>query len=245
MRRKWVYLICLLAGAAFYFSETAHAQTDVAGSVYGAFAGSTTSGIDLQTPSNSAGGMLEVRHIYSSLVGFEAAYSYNRANQTYGYTVTPTQVACPGIASCYGQPVAVSANEHAITGDWVVSRKMRNFLPFALAGGGLLFVVPSGGQRYTGYRVPGLIYVQIAPGQMFTNSATELMYGFGAGLDWKLSSHIGLRLQDRESMYKSPQLFSAGVYQNGLSSMGNRNGSGLGNTYTYMQEPALGVYYRF
>ncbi len=247
MRRKWLYLACLLVGAAAWGGAIACAQTDIAASIDGAFSGNTQAGVDVQSPSNSAGALLEVRHIHNSLVGFEGAYSYNRANQTYAYTVPvsvtirppcpyPIPVGC-GTSYAYAQPVAVSANAHAITGDWVVSRKMRSFRPFALAGGGLLLVVPSSGQRYTGSTVPGQTYINVAPDQMSTNIATEFLFVFGAGLDWKLSSHIGLRLQDRDTMYKSPQLFSTDVYPvSGPSTKG---------LYTYTQEPVLGVYYRF
>ncbi len=133
MRRKWIYLACLLAGAAAWNGNPACAQTDIAASIDGAFSGATQSGVDVQRPSNSAGGLLEVRHIH---------------------------------------------NAHTITSNWLISRKMHNFRPFALAGGGLLLVVPSGGQTYT-------------------TSATEFLFTFGAGLDWGISSHLGLRLQDR------------------------------------------------
>lgn len=241
MRMRGIYLACLLAGAAAWSGATACAQNDIAASIDGAFSGTTTSGSpqsgeDVQSPSNSAGGLLEVRHIHNALVGFEGVYSYNRANQVYSYTAplfAPT-TPCP-TTGCNTQPVvvAVSANAHAITGDWVVSRKMRNLRPFALAGGGLLLVVPSSGQKYTGYSVTG----QYLNNATYTNSTTEFLLVFGAGLDWKLSSHFGLRLQDRENIYKSPQLLSTQIYPFG--------GSGLKKDLTTTQEPALGVYYSF
>jgi len=217
MKRIWIYIACLLAGAAAWNGAAACAQTDIAASIDGAFSGTATSGVDRQSPSNSAGGLLEVRRIDSSLMGIEAAYSYNRANQVYSYTV-PIGLPCPPPGGCYARPIAVSANAHAITGDWVVSRKMRNFRPFALAGGGLLLVIPSSGQKYT-------------------STAAEFLFVLGAGLDWKLSSHIGLRLQYRENIYKAPQLLSTEIYP--LASPRPPN------VYTYTQEPALGVYYRF
>ncbi len=241
MIRKWIYLACLLAGVAAWNGATVYAQTDIAASIDGAFSGATQSGtpqpgVDSQSPSNSAGALLEVRHIHNSLVGFEGAYSYNRANQTYSYTFplnAPT-TPCPS-SGCRTQPitVAVSAYAQSITGDWLISRKMRNFRPFALAGGGILLVVPSGGQTYTGYNVTG----QYLNNATYTYHTTEFVLVFGAGLDWKLSSHLGLRLQDRENIYKSPQLLSTQIYPFGSS--------GLKNDLTTTQEPALGVYYRF
>ena len=220
MKSQRIYIACILAGSAFCFSLTAHAQkqTDIAGSVYGALAGSTTSGIDIQTPSDSAGGLLEVRHIDSSLVGVEAAYSYNRANQVYFYTSQPP-IPCNSSGNCFVPPIAISANAHSLTGAWVVSRKMRHIQPFALAGSGILLFIPSGGQGNT-------------------SNATEFTFLFGAGLDWKFASHFGLRLQYRDSFYKAPPLTGTGRYP-------LLDGSGLRNTYTHTQQPALGVYYRF
>ena len=237
VKLKWMYLACLLAGVAACCGAGAYAQTDIAGSIDGAFSGSTQSGTlqtgeDVQRPSNSAGGLLEVRHIHNSLVGFEATYSYNRANQTYS-SIILLGPPCPSSGNCYAQPVAVSANAHTITGDWVVSRKKRSLRYFALAGGGVLFVVPSGGQKYTGYSVTG----QYLNNATYTYNATEFVFVCGIGLDWELTSHFGLRLQDRANMYKSPQLLSTQIYPFG--------GSGLKNDLTYTQEPALGIYYRF
>ena len=242
MRNTWKYKIMnwLLAGAVALFGAEAHAQTDVAASVDGAFGTTTQAGIPFsgkvaQTPSNSAGALLGVRHVWSRWVGLEAAYTYNRANQTYSYPISaevPT-APCPSSGCTLAPPVSISANAHAITGAWVVSRKSRRFRSFALAGGGLLLVVPSGGQEYTGFT----IYGQYLSNASYTHTATEFLWELGAGLDWKLSAHFGLRLQDREVMYKSPQLVSTQIYTFGTS--------GLQNAITYTQEPAFGVYYRF
>ena len=234
MKKRWLYFTCLFAGATFGNNTTAHAQkqTDIAGSFYGTFNASTTSGGVAQSASDSAGALLELRHIVSPWIGFEASYSYNRANQAYVTTnVHLLYPACPTFGNCAPikeQPIAaVSANAHAITGDWVFSRKVRNFRPFALAGGGLLLFIPSGGQSTT-------------------QNAAEFTLIFGAGLDWQLSKHLGLRLQDREAIYKTPILATAGQYPNLADSA--FPASALWNqpqVYTHTQEPALGIYYRF
>ena len=190
MRRKWMYLACLLAGVAAWSGAGACAQTDIAASIDGAFSGTTTSGLYAQRPSNSAGGLLEVRHILNPLVGFEATYSYHRANQvsTYIGPIHPCPISpTGGVVNCSNPPIVIAANAHTITGDWVVSRKKRSLRYFALAGGGVLFVVPGGGQ-------------------MYTSTATEFVFEFGIGLDWELASHFGLRLQDRANIYSAPNL---------------------------------------
>ena len=68
MRGKWSYIVCLLAGAVAWSGAAAHAQTDVAASVDGAFgvpthSGSSLSGTETQRAANAAGALLEVRHV--------------------------------------------------------------------------------------------------------------------------------------------------------------------------------------
>jgi len=179
------------------------AQTDVALSLYGAFNGSTNGNGTQQSPSNQAGGMVELRHISSPLMGFGVSYSYNRANQSY------SGFGCPGDAC--PTPVAVSADAHELAGDYLVSVKLANLRPFAMGGGGLLINQPTGSQSST-------------------QSSTKPVFVYGAGLDWTLLPHIGLRLQYRGNLYKAPDLTklytSTGAFQ-------------------HSAEPMIGAYLRF
>jgi opacity protein-like surface antigen len=192
------------AGAQVGAAVGAISRTDVAGSLYGAFSGTTSGNNTTQSPSNAAGGLLEVRHIVNPLIGYEGAYSFNRANQTYSYTI-PVPCDAPGCI-----PADVSANAHEITGDWVASLKIANVRPFALAGGGILFNEPSGGQTNT-------------------TSSTKPVFVYGAGLDWGLLPHIGLRLQYRGNLYKAPD----------LTTLYTSSGA-----FTHTAEPMIGVYFR-
>jgi opacity protein-like surface antigen len=186
-------------------STAAHAQTDIAVSLYGAFSGATTGNGIEESPSNAAGGLFELRHISNPLIGYEATYSVNRANQVYSLTGRPPCVST-------GCPVAaVSANAHEITGDWLVSLHIANIRPFALAGAGLLLNQPSSGQADT------------------TNS-NKPVFVYGAGIDWRLLPHIGLRLQYRGDVYKAPDVATA------FSSTG---------AFAHTAEPMLGAYFRF
>lgn len=180
----------------------AHAQTDLALSVYGAFSGTAGPGLGIQdTPSNSAGGMIELRHISNPLVGYEATYSFNRANQVY-------------VGNCsLCSPVAVSANAHEITGDWLISVRAANLRPFALAGIGLLLTQP-------------------ASGQSNTTSSNELVYVYGAGLDWGLLPHLGLRFQYRGNVHRAPLITT------------NYAGASA-HSFTQTAEPMIGAYFRF
>lgn len=184
------------------FSAAAPAQTSVGLSVYGAFSG-TTSGNGVQdSPSNAAGGLIELRHISNPILGYEATYSYNRANQAYRCTTS----SCPVVA-----PAFVSANAHQVTVDWVPSLHLANLRPFGILGVGMLLNQPAGGQSNT------------------TNS-TRAVYVFGAGLDWGLLPHLGLRLQYRGSAYKSPNLSK--LYTST-------------DTFTHSAQPMVGAYFSF
>lgn len=187
-------------------AASARAQTDVALSLYGAFSGATKGNGVTQSPSNAAGGMLELRHISNPLVGYDVTYSYNRANQSYFEPIP-----CPPAPTTCSPWHAVSANAHELTADWVASVHAANLRPFALAGVGLLFNQPAGGQSDT-------------------TSAAKPVFVYGAGLDWGLLPHIGLRFQYRGNFYHAPDLTTA------FRSTG---------AFTQTAEPMIGAYLRF
>ncbi len=186
MRTRSMQRAFLVVGMAALANAAAYAQTDIAASLYGAFSGTSNGNGTAQSPSNAAGGLLEVRHIAHAWLGYEGTYAFNRANETYSSIVT----ACPagGIIPCnIPTPAAVSADAHEVTGDWVASLKVRNLRPFALTGGGILFDAP-------------------VSRQSSASSTTKPVFVYGGGVDWGLLPHIGLRLQYRGNLYKAPNL---------------------------------------
>ena len=204
MRRNWMAAVVLGAGLTLASAVAAQAQTDVALSVYGAFHGTTNGNGTVQSPANAAGGMIEVRHISNPLVGYEATYSYNRQNERYSSD-------CAGVTCTSVEPQAVSANAHEVSADWIASVHIANLRPFGLAGVGLLFNQPTSGQSNT-------------------TSATKPVFVYGAGLDWGVFPHIGLRFQYRGNLYKSPDLTR--LYTST-------------NAFTHTSEPMIGAYIRF
>jgi opacity protein-like surface antigen len=201
--KQFFQFLCLLLGIALSSGPAARAQTDVALSLYGAFSGSTSGNNTVQSPSNSAGGLLELRHISNPLVGYDVTYSYNRANQSY------RPFACPAGETPGCTPAqAISANAHELSGDWVVSLHAANLRPFALGGVGLLLNEPTGGQSGS-------------------TSATKPVFIYGAGLDWGLVPHLGLRFQYRGNLYHAPGLATA------FSST---------DKFTQTAEPMIGAY---
>lgn len=179
-------------------------NTDVALSLYGAFSGTTTGDGVQQSPANAAGGLFEVRHIVNPLIGFEGTYSFNRANQSY----TP-QTTC-GLPCGNISTTTISADAHEVTADYLVSLKVANFRPFGLAGLGLLFNEP-------------------ASGQANSTSSDKPVFVYGAGLDWGLLPHIGVRLQYRGNLNKAPDLTK--LY-------------GSSGAFLRTSEPMIGVYFR-
>jgi opacity protein-like surface antigen len=214
------------------------AQTDIAASVYGAFNQSISGGTGQgpsqteQSQSDQAGFLIEARHIRNPLVGYEVTYAYNRANQAY---YTPTYYPpCPIGGSSFCGPTtktaAIPANAHEFTADWVASLKVANLRPFALAGAGLLVNVPSGGTLTT--IICGLhdSLCNQSTNSAPTNTVTKGVFVYGAGLDWTLLPHLGLRFQYRGNVYKAPDLTTA------FSST---------NSFTQTAEPMVGAFFRF
>lgn len=208
MRVGRLYSACVFMAAMALSGAIAGAQTDVGASLYGSFSGTTNGNGTVQSPSNSAGGLLEVRHLANPIVGFEATYSFNRANQAY----SSRSVACPAgvLPVCYPRtPDDVKADAHEVTADWVPSLKIGSFRPFGVLGIGALFDVP-------------------ASSQSNASTTTKAVYVYGAGLDWGVLPHLGLRFQYRGNLYKSPDLSK--LYTST-------------DAFTHTAEPMIGVYF--
>ncbi|MHB1699565.1 MAG: outer membrane beta-barrel protein [Acidobacteriaceae bacterium] len=222
----------LVSGLAvlLFGSLQAWAQTDVAVSAYGAFNQSTSGAGTAQSPSNEAGFLIEARHIRNPLVGYEATYAYNRADQAYSST-TRLLLPCPAPGCGWTtQTAAIPANAHEITADWVASLKVANLRPFALAGGGVLVNAPSGGTLTTSTcgQFNPLCWQSTTSAP--TSTATEAVFVYGAGLDWTLLPHVGLRFQYRGNLHKAPNLTTA------FSSTGS---------FTHTAELMVGAFFRF
>lgn len=205
--KKSFQLLVVLAATAL-IATTAQAQTSVGLSLYGAFNGATTGNGVRQSPANSAGGLIELRHISNPILGWEATYSYNRANQEYRYLVVPSP--CP-TSGCSVTATSVSNAAHEVTADWVPSVHLASFRPFGVLGVGLLLNEPTGNQNNS-------------------TSSVKPVYVYGAGLDWGLLPHLGLRFQYRGNLYKAPDV--SRLYTST-------------NAFTHTSEPMIGAYFSF
>jgi opacity protein-like surface antigen len=225
---KWIYTALFPVLTAFV--TPAIAQTSVALSGYGAFSGTTTGDGTQQSPANQAGGLIQLRHVANPIFGFEATYSFNRADQSY----TSHPGGCPAFG-CNFSAETVRANAHEITADWVPSLGIANFRPFGVLGVGLLLNVPSESEATATTTFPpvtgscpstGCTTTVSSP----TSTSAKAVYVYGAGLDWGLLPHLGLRFQYRGNLYQAPnvtKLFSST------------------NTFTHTAEPMIGAYFNF
>lgn len=202
MQTKRVQRDLFILGIVTLCCAAARAQNDLAFSVLASFSQSSNGNDTLQFPSTQLGGLFQLRHISNPLVGYEATYSYNRANQVYASSSSSA-------AALPAQPV--SANAHQITGDWVVSLRLLNFRPFALAGAGVLIDVPKSNEN-------------------LTETAHNVVYVYGGGLDVGLIPHVGLRLQYRGNLNKAPDIST--VYSST-------------DKFVHSAQPMAGMYLRF
>lgn len=181
MRMKWMAAVVAAVAMTALSAVTAHAQFDVAGSFYRTINSSTTGNGTEQTPSNSEGGMLELRYLQSRFIGYELGYSFNPEN----VSLAPTASNCGFF--CGNKPETLKGYAHQVSVDWVVSPARKgNLRPFAVGGVGFVITAPSGVNNQS------------------LNTAVRPGYVAGAGVDWGLAPRIGIRLQFRDTFFKSP-----------------------------------------
>jgi hypothetical protein len=186
----WMQGAFVVVAAAALCGATAQAQTDVALSGFRTFTSSSTGSGTQQTPSESEGGLLEVRHIVNPLVGYEFEVTFNPANQSYiASNATPPSCFPTGPTGTppICKPLEVSGKATQFGATWVVSKKIGNLRPFALGGAGFVITVP-GSSPYS------------------VNTVMRPDFIYGGGLDWTFVPHFGLRLQVRGNMSKAPNL---------------------------------------
>ncbi len=226
MRIERIHTSFFLAATALAFAiapSISCAQTSVSASVYGAFSGTTAGNGTEQSPANQAGGLLEVRHISNPILGFEATYSFNRANQT--YVMPPAACAI----TCITTTESVANNAHEVTANWVPSVHVANLRPFAVLGAGLLLDVPATSTATVTTTGPCGLATCPGPTTSSTSTSTKPVYVYGAGLDWGLLPHIGLRLQYRGNLYSAPNVTKIFTST---------------DTFTHTAEPMVGIYFR-
>jgi opacity protein-like surface antigen len=160
-----------------------HIQTDAAVSFFPTFTSVTSGNGTLQTPTNSVGGMLELRQILKPLLGYEMTYSFSPSDQAFA----PKAGNCDYV--CQNTPTKISASVSEIGFDYVASHTFGNLRPFAVGGLGFYITIP-GATPYGNRTVIRAAYI------------------FGGGLDWNMTPRLGLRLQYRDNLFTAANLSS-------------------------------------
>lgn len=169
------------AAPAHRAAPQARPETDIGVGFYEAM-NSSSQGIGTsQTPTNAAGGMLEVRHIASPWIGYEINFSFNPEDFSYA----PTATNCG--FSCNNAPLKFTNKTSNAGLAWVFSHPMGRLRPFATTGIGFMIFEPDGNVQNN-------------------NPVVRIGYVFGGGVDYSLSSRFGLRFQARDTIYKAPNL---------------------------------------
>jgi hypothetical protein len=182
MRKKGTpAVIALIAAAALSGSAALGQQTDLSGSFYKTFNGSTTGNDTEQTTTNSSGGVVAWRQVRRPLLGYEMSFGINPEDQTF----SPPKGAC-GLL-CNNKTTPIKALDFEIAGDWIASANFGAFRPFVLGGLGVMVFSPR-------------------TSVLDTNTVARVAYVGGGGADIQLQPRFGLRLQYRESFYKAPDL---------------------------------------
>ncbi|MFZ0303097.1 MAG: hypothetical protein WAL75_10440 [Terracidiphilus sp.] len=168
-------------------------ETDIGFNFYEAINSTTTAKGVIQTPTNSPGGMFEIRQIRKPLIGYEITYSYNPA----GETIAPTPAPSCG-SNCNTPPQSLPSGGSTLGLDWVISHKFGALRPFAAGGLGFLFDDPS-----YGVTVGQTAAVNNTYG---SNNVNRPAWLYGGGVDFAVSQHWGFRAQYRGSIYRVPNL---------------------------------------
>ncbi|MGC9157963.1 MAG: outer membrane protein [Terracidiphilus sp.] len=191
-------------------------ETDLGFSIYEATNSTTTARGIVQTPTNSGGGMIELRHIHSPLIGYEVTYSYNPADET----IAPTSSSCGFYCNIPAQKFPSKGSTVGL--DWVISARYGRLRPFAAGGFGFFIDEPS-------YSVP--VGETPNPGNSYTfNDVVRPAWLYGGGVDVAVAKHWGVRIQYRGVVYKVPD----------LSTMFPAQG-----IYTQTEMPMGGIFYAF
>ena len=211
----WMNGAFVVALAAALGGIQSQAQVDLALSGFRTITSSSTGAGTTQTPTDSEGGLLQLRRIVNPLVGYEFNFSIAGANETYTAPSTSTPPNCYPIGpsgtppSC--PPLEVSGKAFQFGVNWIVSMSSKSVRPFALGGIGLRVTSP-GSSPYS------------------VNTVARPAFVYGGGLDWSAGKHLGVRLQIQGNMTKAPN----------LSDIFNSTAK-----YTQIYEPMGGVFYRF
>lgn len=203
-------VLAVLVLPAFAANPKGKGETDLGLSGLFAVTQSATGNFVTHTTPSWYGGTVELRRISSPLMGFEAAYSIvGPHNDTWSTTAPLTPPGFPCTPSCSFTPAATTVRtfDQTFSVDWVPSMEVGNLRPFAVLGIGALLATPDNGQVTVA--IPSNNGGAAVENYFSLSSAATAAYVYGAGVDWRVLRHAGIRLQYRGEMYKDPDVVSS------------------------------------
>lgn len=174
----------------------------------------------IQGTSDSAGVLGTFQQSFGRWLGYSVNLGYSRFAEHYahGSEFIPNPKYLPKMDSTSNfEQGSIGTNMYELTGAYLVQGpKVSRFDTFAQLGGGVLSFLPT--------QDPSPYAVQFRPTMVF-----------GAGVNYKLSKHWGLRAEYRGLFLKNPDF------------NGEQGGSSVPTSklFTVMNEPTLSIVYRF
>jgi opacity protein-like surface antigen len=171
----------------------------------------TTQGV-----SPSAGVLATVHQSFKPWLGYNLNFGYSRftENYSYGSAFISNAITKPPQNSYFSQ-LSIGTNMYELTIAPVIQGpKTKHFSTFAQFGGGGLWFLPT--QAASPY-----------------NEQVRAAMVFGAGLNYKLTDHLGVRAEYRGLFYKNPDF----AYRSGQAPMSK--------LFTVTNEPTVSVVYTF
>lgn len=211
-------------------------QTDLSVGIYGQltdtrmpttispYTGGVTTTQTIQAASTSPGVFTTFHQSFKPWLGYNVNFGYTRFSENYSYGIdsVPTPPATSPVHSTYSQG-SLRTNMTDLTIAWVFNGPHNGRLTtFGQFGGGGLFFLP----------VDRVLPLSYRPATYQTRPTMI----FGAGINYKLTGHLGLRAEYRGLFYKSPDF--------GLPP-GNSYNFPMTRLFTVTNAPAVSLVYRF
>jgi len=199
-------IVIMIASVALLLGVSAAAQesrSEISLQGTGFFTKDTTGQGTTERSTNAGGFLIGYRYHFNRWLAAEAVYGYDRNTQQY--------FAPAGLSR-------IQANVHQATGGFIfrvpAPAKFR-ISPYVLAEGGALVFDPTGNS--------------FGSGAGAQRQATGV-FVYGAGADYPLFKHVGLRAEYRGLVYSAPDF--------GLTALNT-------NTTTHTAQPSVGFVFRF
>jgi opacity protein-like surface antigen len=201
--RVFVFLFVVVAGGAIANAQE-DGRFDVSVGAAGVITKQSTGNGTVLNPTNSGGVVASFRYRFNPTSSIEFNYGHTRDSQI--YTEGPNQFRIQSTISEYTGAYVLNFFQH------------RKLEPFVFVGAGALKFKP------------GNTYIDTLQLPVAVVNQTELAFLYGGGADYRVISHVAVRLQYRGLVYKAPDFQGTGF---------------LTGAKGHLAEPSIGLVFRF